>query len=170
MARLDTNIADLLEKVQEELIENIDLLNDSNCIISQRDQPPQMTTGQTLVQISIGAIPFEEALWHGGGRFQLTGSCTLGITIFNTMALDQPSHDKDLMLDKDLGLMPWADEILFVMAAFEATNRDGDELLREPLQPLGISEPTHRPEAGQEHDRGVADVNFLMTFDWDLQA
>lgn len=168
MARVDTNIADLLEAIQEKLIEDIDRLNESNCIISQRDQAPQMTTGQTLVQISIGAIPFEEALWHGGERFQVTGSVTLGITVFNTMALDQPSHDKDLLLDKDRGLLPWVDEILNVLAAFEPENKDADRLLREPLQPLGISEPAHRPEAAQEHDRGIVDVNFLMTFDWDL--
>lgn len=165
---VDSRIEDILRAVQARLINKLDLLNNSNCIVSQRTQPPKLTTGQVVMQVSLGAIPFDEDLWHGGGRDQVVGRARVVISIYSRIATDQSGHGERMMFDDTRGLLPLRHRVLDALADFKPLNKKDEELVREGLQPLGVSEGEHRQEQGENAEVGLIDVTFQATYDEEL--
>jgi hypothetical protein len=149
-------------------------LNESNCIVTDQEQPPTWPSGSVVCTVCSGPGKFPEALYAGGGISTLCEVASLKVSIWVRCKLDKPPTAEAPLLGSDKGLISkykpailralLSDEKNGAAVPWEPCDEDGVKLLRNQLSPISCTAPT--PTSDGEF-LGIT-LAFDTTFDWRL--
>ncbi|MCD0459102.1 hypothetical protein [Roseiconus lacunae] len=169
-----TDQIEILHAITERLISSIDLLNDSNCWLSDQAVPGSMPAGRFAVTVSVGAGRFPHEYFDGGGVDTLTEDGAIVITPIVSSPADRPKRAwKTIGGRAQRGDAPTLIQlkqlILKAMLSedWEPTNESGDAILRDMISPLDSSAPAD-VRVGETVAIAMQ-IRFSTAFDWSLE-
>ena len=165
---------EILVAIRDRLRTAIDVLNDSNCFVTDQPIPLHMPGGAYCVTVTPGEGTFPFEFFVGGGNATLTEQGSVIITPMVCMKLDRPFRSEQALLLPDRGLLWWKRAILqallvwdpsnFPGPSWEVTDPNGRPLLRSELQPIRASAPADVPDHG-----GWLGMQMIFAMQWDWE-
>ena len=162
---MNTDQSTIINAVLKRLITEVAELNESNCVIPEDDDSPQIPRQSSiLVAVSPMGGQFDDGWFEGGAADQCHEHSGVLVTVWSQIKLDTPGRRTSAMLEINRGLMPWKKKILKALAGHRLLDDNGNELLTELMAPRDSRFP-RRSSDGE--CVGVA-ISFATDFLWDL--
>jgi hypothetical protein len=164
----------LLYQTVRRLRSQIKGFSESNCIVTDQEQPEQWPSGNIVCTVCVAPGRFPEALFAGGGTSTLTEVAALKVSVYARCKLDKPPAAEAWIIGSDKGLVSkYKPAVLRALLCeekngevepWEPCDADGVKLLRNQLSPISCTAPT--PTANGDF-LGIT-LAFDTTFDWKL--
>lgn len=155
--------------IRDRLISQIDGFSTASCFVSDYPEPPATLVPPSDVWATVAPNDgtFPEQFFAGAGIETLNEQTEAIVTVFSIVALDNPGHTERGMLDESTGLVArWKPAILRALLVNWEPTYDGDELLRDQMQPTRSTGPHQWMYGSRQYLR--LSLVFSISFDWDL--
>lgn len=164
----------LLQQFARRLRSQIKGFSESNCVVTDQEQPEQWPGGNVVCTVCASPGRFPEAFYAGGGTSTLCEVASVKVSVYVRCKLDKPSSAEAWIIGKDKGLVSrfkpavlravLCEEKNDQVGPWEPCDEDGVKLLRNQLSPISCSAPT---PTGDGQFLGIT-LAFDTTFDWRL--
>lgn len=166
----------LILAIVDRLIQQIPILNDSTCFVSDFEVPDEFPpTGDVFCTVCIGEGNFPDEFFAGGGPVTTTEASTVVVTICARSNLDSTHRREVTLLTHEKAILTQLKPM--ILAALTSNEMedgtrqpwepqiDGAPVLREPMQPVRATRPA--PISGESDWYGVS-ITFRTLMDWDF--
>jgi len=167
VARTSAQPSELLTALVAKLRTDLDL-GERQCYQTwEPEVPPKIQRGgDYAVSVAFGEGSFDQSLFDGGGRGQLTEDMAILVTAYSRVRLDSTDVAEQAFHETERGLFILARKIVKVFAAYDPEPAAGRTCLRELLRPVRIG----RPIVDKESSLGSISLQFIASWDWDLTS
>lgn len=164
MAYTDTTFATVLTRVVARLQSSLSLTDATCYLTADRRRQPMSPPSVAFYTVAPGPGDFDQGMLDGGGREQLCANpATLYVTIWTKVQRDEPGHATAMLTDATDGLVALMDGVLESLCTHALLDGSGNEILREPLSPLGWEAPEEL-----SRDLDCLHIRLSAVFDWNL--
>lgn len=166
MARIDSTPGIIILAIKQRLIDQVQLCNNATCSINaDPDAVSQSMPGEFHYVISPSpSFNFDPSAFDGGAQRQCSTEWIFAVTVHCQNENDETGSDEVFITSQNLGVFSRIDEVLKALAGHDLQDKDGNEILHNPIFPhTGYF---HRPTSRE----GSVQIGFHLGFDWDLGA
>ena len=163
MARIDTDLAEVLQAVVSRLIDQIDGFTPATCFLALHPEDvPHSKIGDIFCAVFPAQGTFDEGMFDGGGENQVCSNTEFVVKIYSALQTDEDGHATEFLTNATLGVIAKMKQVLLALAGHDLTNEDGDTFLRDL--------PCPGKYAFERADKkaGSVELTFKISFDWDL--
>lgn len=164
MTWVATDFTDILEAVKTRLIAEVEGFTESNCIVSDEDQPAQPLSGNVMSFVSPMGGDFDAEWLAGGAENQCKENTGVLVSVWTQMKLDPKQRIEQVLTNRTRGLILFKKRILKALTGHRLLNSDGNELLTELMAPRNS---VHMRRSDDGKSAGFS-LSFSTDFLWDL--
>jgi hypothetical protein len=162
VARIDSNLDDILNAVVTRLIDQLSDASSSNCYVSDDPDSLPPNPGDWVYVVSPSPSGRFSELFEGGGVNQAEVITVIVVTIHSTSQNDEAGRADNFFRQADRGLLPKTRLAFKALAGHDLQDGSANELLNEPMHPADYT--WLRPD----RSRGSNQLGFQIKFDMDL--
>ena len=165
MARNETTLAEVLQRVVARLISQVADATSSTCYISlDPDSLPVGNPGEFVYVVTPAPSgSFDESYQVGGGQDQCSVAWPIVVTIHSTVAQDEEGRDAQFLNDSTLGIVVKTTAVFKAMVVHDLQDGSTNEILNQMI---------HVSDAAVDRNRskrvGSMQLGFGVEFDWNL--